>query len=236
MELNAKKKITAAVCTGSAETAQRLARLLRRWAESACVHVSTARAASPDEVPPSAELLFLDMDSVSLPAREALAATDTALIVVSGDAGNAIRSYRYHPAAFLRPEFGAQSLSQALDACERAWQDGRACLETMYHRRPLRVPVGRVRFVEANRNYCVLNQNRQSVKLRLTLCELERAMPQPPCARCHKSYLVHLGAVEAMSYTALTLRGDGARLPLGRAYHDTLRAALEAWQKENAAW
>ena len=55
-------------------------------------------------------------------------------------------------------------------------------------------------------------------------------MPKPPFLRCHRSYLVHLDAVAAMSYTALTLR-DGVTLPVGRTYVDSVREALQIWRE-----
>ena len=45
-----------------------------------------------------------------------------------------------------------------------------------------------------------------------------------------RSFLVHLGAVERMTYTTVTLR-SGAALPLGRTYVKTLREALAAWRE-----
>jgi DNA-binding LytR/AlgR family response regulator len=178
-----------------------------------------------------ADLVFLDMDSVDVHKRATLGIGKKSLIVISGDAGNAIRSYSWHPSAFLKPDLGAMQLMQALDAAGSAWRDGWLCLDMLYHRKPLRIPVGRVRYVEAYRNYCLLNQKKQSARVRLMLGELEDMIPAPPFVRCHKSYLVHLDMVGKISYNSLTLRDDGVRLPVGRSYHDSFRQSLEAWQK-----
>jgi DNA-binding LytR/AlgR family response regulator len=58
---------------------------------------------------------------------------------------------------------------------------------------------------------------------------MEKTLPDPPFIRCHRSYIVHLGAVTGMTYTAVSLRG-GVTLPLGTTYVRSLRAALRTWQ------
>ena len=78
-------------------------------------------------------------------------------------------------------------------------------IEKSTRRRAFRLPLGRVRFVEASAHYCLFNQGKNSVRFRFATQELEKLLPQPPFARCHRSYLVHLSAVAEMTYTTLTL-------------------------------
>ena len=231
MGLVCEKEVSALVCTASESLAERLRSMLLRWACSECVSLSVecAEALSLQEEQP-AELLFLDMDSVDLPEQGRLEQEPGGLIVISRDAGRAIHSYRWHPAAFLKPDFDERRLSEALNACERYWQLGRVCLESPSRRRAFRLPLGRVRFVEAEAHYCLFNQGKRFVRFRFTAQELEELLPKPPFARCHRSYLVHLDAVKDTTYTTLTLR-DGASLPLGRTYIKSLRAALRAWRE-----
>ena len=219
------------VCTASEEMAARLFEMLRRWACAECVVLSAERT---DVVsfgdPGSVQLLILDMDSMEptekMPTRHA----DTGLILISGDAGRAIRSYRWHPSAFLKPDFDRNRLADAMNACERYLQRGRLGLESPQKRRSFRLPLGRVRYVEAARHYCLFNQGKTSIRLRYSVDELEQMLPGPPFVRCHRSYLVHLGYVTGLTYTAVMLRG-GVSIPLGRTYISSVRKALEAWQR-----
>ena len=221
--------VRAAVCTASEALGARLERMLLRWARSECVDLTVELRDSLAPLPGgSPELLILDMDSVDLPERGRL--EKAGLIVISRDAGRAIHSYRWHPAAFLKPDFDERRLGEALAACEKQWQGGRVCLESPYRRRTFRLPLGRVRYVEASAHYCLFSQGKQTVRVRCAAGELEELLPKPPFARCHRSYLVHLNEVEGMTYTALTLK-DGESLPLGRTYVRPLRAALEAWRE-----
>ena len=231
MSLVCGNPVVAIVCTASEALGERLRLMLLRWASSECVQLSveTERALGQRD-DRNGELLFLDMDSVELPEKGRAELTKGALIVISRDAGRAIHSYRWHPAAFLKPDFDARGLAEALSDCERHWQRGRDSLESPYRHRLFRLPLGRIRYVEAAAHYSLFNQGKQFVRFRYPVNELADLLPKPPFARCHRSYLVHLDAVEAMSYTTLTLH-DGVTLPLGRTYIDEMREALRLWQE-----
>ncbi len=223
--------VSAVICTESEALAERLRLMLLRWARSECVRLTVeTEAYLSQKQDRDAAMLFLDMDSVELPEMERAELTKGALIVISRDAGRAIHSYRWHPSAFLKPDFNARRLAEALNDCERQWQRGRDSLESPYRRREFQLPLGRIRYVEAAAHYSLFNQGKRFVRCRYAVNELAEMLPKPPFARCHRSYLVHLDAVETMSYTTLTLR-DGVTLPLGRTYIDSMREALRLWQE-----
>ncbi len=228
MGLLCKKPVRALICTGSDALAESLRELLLRWARGMCVTLSIVRT---EDIPVQWEedLLFLDMDSAE-PPENGWIGEKTSLIVVSRDAGRAIRSYRLHPAAFLKPDCDAYALAEALSACEGSWQQGRLCLESPYRRRALRLTLGKVSYIEAAAHYCIFEQAGRFVRARFAAGELEELLPKPPFARCHRSYFVHLDAVVNMSYTVLTLKG-GVCLPVGRTYVQSLREALRIWKE-----
>ena len=226
--------VRAVVCTRSEALGERLRGMLLRWACRECVRLEVERREQPEPSEArTGELLILDMDSVELPEQGRAAREKPGLIVISRDAGRAILSYRWHPAAFLKPDFDARRLFEAVAACEKQWQRGRVCLESPYRRRAFRLPLGRIRYVEAAAHYCLFDQGRQTVRVRFAAQDLEALLPDPPFVRCHRSYLVHLDAVESMSYTALKLK-DGDTLPLGRTYVQSVREALKSWQEGGA--
>ena len=231
MALVCVEAVRAVVCSASEALSGRLQSMLLRWACRACVALTVELTEDPALPGGDAQLLILDMDSVELPERAQLENRRTGLIVISRDAGRAIHSYRWHPAAFLKPDFDMRRLEEAMSACEKNWQRGRLCLEAPYRRRTFRLPLGRVRYVEAAAHYCLFDQGKQTLRFRFSIDELERLLPSPPFVRCHRSFLVRVDAVEGLSYTAVTLRG-GTSLPLGRTYIKSLRAALAAWQGE----
>jgi len=234
MKLTVDKAAVFLVCTASPALRERLRAILRDWARRECVELSLEQAdALPERMQP-VDLLFLDMDSVGVPERSVVGGGETGLIIISGDAGRVIRSYRWHPAAFLKPDLDARRVAEALNACADRWQQGRFYLESPFRRNSFHLPIGRIRYIEAYRHYCLLNQQSLSVRARFAMGELESVLPAPPFFRCHKSYLVHLDAVEKMSYTTLTLRDDGYCLPVGRTYHEALRRALYEWQGGDA--
>ena len=224
------------VCTASQNMAARLSGMLRRWACAECVVLSVERTDVVSFVDNgSVQLLILDMDSVELAEKLPTRHNDTGLILISGDAGRAIRSYRWHPSAFLKPDFDQNRLADAMKACERYLQSGRLGLESPLKRRPFRLPLGRIRYAEAAKHYCLFNQGKTSIRMRFSADETEKLLPDPPFVRCHRSYIVHLDWVTGMTYTAVTLRG-GISIPLGRTYIQSVRKSLEAWQKGEYAY
>lgn len=233
MSVTYDQKVYACVCTASEEMAERLLGMLRRWACAQCVVLTAERIENVSfREDGSAQLLILDMDSVPMPEKMPPRPAEAGLIVISGDAGRTIRSYRFHPSAFLRPDFDMVGLSNALAACEKYLQFGQLGLESPYRRRSFRLPLGRIRYIEAAAHYCVFNQGRTSIRLRFSIDDMEKKLPNPPFIRCHRSYIVNLGSVTDMSYTTVTLR-DGTSIPLGRNYVQSLRAALQTWKRGN---
>ena len=219
------------VCTSSDKLADLLLGMLRRWACVECIVLSAERT---DKVSFSKDrcdqLLILDMDNTELPEAMPQRTADEGLIVISGDAGRTIRSYRWHPAAFLKPDFDFGKLQNALSACERYLRCGQLGLVSPYRRRTFRLPLGRIRYIEADAHYCLFNQGRAKIRLRFSIDEVAKMLPNPPFIRIHRSYIVNLGSVTDMSYTTVMLRG-GVSLPLGRTYVQSLRAGIKQWQK-----
>ena len=230
MGLTCDTTVRVTACTLSDALAERLKRMLLRWACSECIRLSFERT---EQLLPlkneGAQLLFLDIDSIELPEQGRPGRAG--LIVISRDAGRVLHSYRWHPAAFLKPDCDLRRLTEALAACEKHWRDARVCLDSPYQRRGFRIPLGRVRYVEASAHYAMFSQARQAVRVRYAISELEALLPDPPFVRCHRSYLVHLNNVADMSYTSLTLK-DGTTLPLGRTYVKSLQYALQSWREE----
>ena len=222
--------VRVSVCTASDEMAERLLSMLRSWASAECVVLSAERTESVSfREDGGAQLLILDMDSAVLPEVMPQRPTNVGLIVISGDAGRVLRSYRWHPSAFLKPDFDMARLSNALAACEKYLQYGRLGLESPYRRRAFRLPLGRIRYIEAAAHYCMFNQGKASIRMRFSIDEVEKLLPSPPFIRCHRSYIVNLGLVTDMTYTAVKLRGE-VSLPVGRTYSALLRMALQAWR------
>ncbi len=225
------KPVCANICTASEKTAERLHSMLLRWADSECValYARWTQHISPRSQSDT-QLVILDVDTVDLPEKTPPRDDTFGLIAISGDAARAICAYRLHPTAFLKSDFDLPGLADALTVCEKYWAQGRIGLGAPYRRRSFRLPLGNIRYIEAEAHYCRFNQGKTEIRLRFSIDELERLLPAPPFIRCHRSFMVHLGAVAGMTYTTVTLRGSES-LPLGRTYVRILRSALQAWQR-----
>ncbi len=222
------------ICTLSESLAEQLKKHLTYWAAGECAALQAEVSDCFDfsEQDPIS-LLFADLDSVELPESFRPETQNIGLIILSEDAGRAIRSYRWHPTAMLKPDFDRQRLKEAMKSCERFWRRGRVYLEAQYQRQNFRLPLGSICYVEAFAHYSMFHQASQTFLIRYGISELAFLMPNPPFFRCHRSYLVHLDSISGMTYTELFLK-DSTSLPVGRTYIAPLREALEEWQRREA--
>ena len=224
-----KDTVAVVICSGDEALRERLRRCLARWASCECVRLRFAETEGGEAAEEAGALVFLDMGTAA-PARcrDALA---PAGVVITRNEKQAIEAYRLHPAALLPPDFSYAELRDALSACAQAWAPGLRCLELPGRRGALRLPMGSIRYIEAQRDYCLIHSDGATVRVRATMLSLERLLPGPPFLRCHKSYIIHLQTVRAMRYTAVQLGCADAALPVGRRYSACVRRALELWKE-----
>ncbi len=230
LEITSDGVVSIGVCTADTALAERLCRGMERWACGECVRLVPEvldRLPGRDE---RVDILLLDLDSMDVKDSALQNAGYGGLIIVSGNGEAAIRAFRWHPYALLKPDFAAPQLKEAMSTCLQLWQKGLLFLELPEKRKRSRLPLGRVRYIEAKYHYCIFYQQTMPVRSRFAVGELETLLPNPPFLRCHRSYLVRVDEVEKLTYSALRLKGDDVSLPVGRRYHEALVRAFEAWQ------
>ncbi|MET0240987.1 MAG: LytTR family DNA-binding domain-containing protein [Sphingobium sp.] len=95
----------------------------------------------------------------------------------------------------------------------------------------IRVAVESIDWIEAARDYVLLNTPVKSHIMRATMNEIEAMLDPALLLRIHRSYIVRLGAVvrvERPGKGALRLLlSDGANLQVGPSYHGTVLEALQ---------
>jgi two-component system, LytTR family, response regulator LytT len=183
--------------------------------------------------------LILDLnlgghDGFSL-LREAVASA-LDVVVVSGHGERALEAFELGVLDFVPKPFGAPRLTLALQRLSRAPAAGARSGRAVTH-----LAVWRARgvaLVAVDDIACIRAVPEGSeIHLRAGGTELhakplDRLLPLLPAAfvRCHRSWIVHLGAVRALhsargSRNWLTLHGD-IEVPVGRTWLDTLRDRL----------
>ena len=92
--------------------------------------------------------------------------------------------------------------------------------------RIVRLPLHEIHYIESYNHHVIIHRGSECANSYLiSLTEVERQLPGEMFGRCHNSYLVNLEYVEEITRTKLLLR-DGCRLPVGRAYYDSLQHAF----------
>ncbi len=218
------------IFTDDAHLFARLSRALVLWQESLCLRCRVARGgmAKADDAGDARALWLLDMAL----APERLPAPDDKRVVVAlaGDDRQALRAYRWHPAALLSPDFDWNDLCRALERCFDAWQLALSVLPPGCGGLPLCL----LAYVEAAGRKSLLHTRADTLLVPVPFGALVEQLSAPPFFRCQRSYLVNLAGVEAIRGGKLLLRG-GAELPVSRAAVEPLRRALDAWRQEREA-
>ena len=212
------KPVEIAVRTRNGSLADRLERMLRRWADAACV--LTARARDGER----ADILFLDADTCPPPEN-----ARPALVIISDDESRAIGAYQYHPTAFLHSRPTAADFRSAMTRCFPAWRDALNWLNLPGGREAFRLPMGGIQYVEASGRESVVYCDNASFTVPVPMGELARQLPEPPFFRCQRSFIIHMSAVRNVTEGNLIAAGDGRVIPVSRKRTDEFLKALEDW-------
>ena len=94
-----------------------------------------------------------------------------------------------------------------------------------------RLALADIRWLEAERDYVRVHMNGHTHLVNAMLGDMEKALEGEPFLRVHRSAIVRTDKVRAISRgrfsTPVLELDDGQRLPVGRKYRDSLRAALD---------
>lgn len=231
LERTETSQVPALVWTRNQSLRDHLFQMLSSWVEEACVDLSLQHREPFAGGADSGGILFLDTEGLeNLHPEDLEQCQHTALVVVSADKQTAIQAFRWHPAAFLKPSAGYRAVRQAMDQCFPFWRHGLRWLDLPFRRDRVRIPLCQLRCVEAEGRESVLYCAGGQMRASYPLGKLEDALPSPPFFRCQRGFLVHLGAVEAMSGGTLILRGDHRPIPVSRQQIKDIQQALLQWQ------
>lgn len=225
------------VSTRSAPLRKRLKALIALWAEAYCVQCAvkawdwrTAELPRED----AQAILFLDLRDLSAAAAEerryvAQLPRGCTLIVIAMDETQAIRAYRWHPAARLDPDLDYPVLCAAMDQCFSVWRQYLRWLDLPFQWERVRVPLCQLQYAEARGRESVLRCAGGEMRASVALGAVEQQLPSPPFFRCQKGFLIHLGAVEQFDGGTLTMT-DRQTITVGRKQARELQTLLEQWQ------
>lgn len=217
------KPVEIAVRTHNGSLADRLERMLRHWANAACV--LTLRACDGE----SADILFWDADTCPCPPPEN---ASPALVAISDNESRAIGAYQRHPAAFLKSRPTAADFRAAMARCFPAWRGALRWLNLSGGQELLRLPMGGIQYIEARGRESVIYCDNVSFTVPVSMGKLAQELPEPPFFRCQRSFIVHMSAVRDVSEGSLVTADDRLLIPVSRKRMDKFRRALEDWSAQ----
>ena len=203
--------------TEDAALYKRLYSVLMFWRESLCVRCTVSPGES--EMPPNS-VLFLDVRAPNAPRR---LSERCAIVAVGETDEQAFLAYQLHAEAFLSPVFSWSELYAALGRCFDAWQSGLMFLSVRHA--PF-FPLYLLLYAEADGRSTVLHCRDEVIRLPFYFRTLLNSLPSPPFFQCHRSYAVHIAAVDSMASGQLFLH-SGTSIPLSRTRSDALK---QEWQ------
>lgn len=213
-----------AVCDDLEEDRVQLARMVRSYAQRRGLSMELRLFASGNELldaarrPDFCHVLFLDIFMPGLSgldaARQLRAAGCMASIVfatTSQDYG--VMSFDVQAADYLVKPFRQEEVDRALDWCLEHMPEPLRSLSVYAEREPQEFPLASVLYIEVLGHQSHIHTLRQTVVVRKSLDDVERAVDSPDFFRCHRSFLVNLNHVERIESSDF-LMSDGARIPI----------------------
>ena len=129
---------------------------------------------------------------------------------------------------YLVKPFRQEEVDRALDWCLEYMPEPLRSLSVYAEREPQEFPLASVLYIEVLGHQSHIHTLRQTVVVRKSLDDLERAVDSPDFFRCHRSFLVNLGHVERIESSDF-LMSDGARIPISSPNLPRARNAFLDW-------
>lgn len=88
-------------------------------------------------------------------------------------------------------------------------------------RKMVKVFLENILYVESFKDYIVIHENNNEVKVKLTISAIEKMLPQNLFLRIHRSYIVSINKVTA--YTKYDIEIGKTELPIGRSFSGVIK-------------
>lgn len=233
-----------AVCDDLEEERVQLAHMVRSYAQRRGLSMELRLFASGNELldaarrPDFCHVLFLDIFMPGLSgldaARQLRAAGCMASIVfatTSQDYG--VMSFDVQAADYLVKPFRQEDVDRTLDWCLEHMPEPLRSLSVYAEGETQEFPLASVLYIEVLGHQSHIHTLRQTVVVRKSLDDLERAVDSPDFFRCHRSFLVNLNHAERIESSDF-LMSDGARIPISSANLPRARNIFTDWIYRNA--
>ena len=238
------KPLQIAICDDLEEERVILSRMLRNYARRQGLSLQVHFFVSGEELLQSVrranacQVLFLDIympgiSGVETARRLRAAGYGASIVFATTSTDHGVDSFEVRASDYLVKPFRQEEVDRALDWCLEHMPEPLRSLSVYAEGEIQEFPLASVLYIEVLGHQCHIHTLRQTVVVRKSLDDLERAVDSPDFFRCHRSFLVNLGHVERIESSDF-LMSDGARIPISSANLPRARNIFTDWIYRNA--
>ncbi len=184
------------------------------------------------------QVLFLDVymsgiSGVETARRLRAAGYGASIVFATTSTDHGVDSFEVRASDYLVKPFRQEEVDRALDWCLEHMPEPLRSLSVYAEGEIQEFPLASVLYIEVLGHQSHIHTLRQTVVVRKSLDDLERAVDSPDFFRCHRSFLVNLGHVERIESSDF-LMSDGARIPISSPNLPRARNIFTDWIYRNA--
>lgn len=105
-------------------------------------------------------------------------------------------------------------------------QDSPEMMFVKANQRLVKIRYNDIYFIEALKDYVVINTLERRYTIHSTMKDIESKMPQKDFARVHRSFIVRIDKIKEIDHSNVVLDNDKKVIPVGGSYKDALQERL----------
>lgn len=238
------KPLQIAICDDLEEERVILSRMLRNYARRQGLSLQVHFFVSGEELLQSVrranacQVLFLDIympgiSGVETARRLRAAGYGASIVFATTSTDHGVDSFEVRASDYLVKPFRQEEVDRALDWCLEHMPEPLRSLSVYAEGEMQEFPLASVLYIEVLGHQSHIHTLHQTVVVRKSLDDLERAVDSPDFFRCHRSFLVNLNHAERIESSDF-LMSDGARIPISSANLPRARNIFTDWIYRNA--
>ena len=166
------------------------------------------------------QVLFLDVympgiSGVETARRLRAAGCGTSIVFATTSTDHGVDSFEVRASDYLVKPFRQEEVDRALDWCLEHMPEPLRSLSVYAEGEIQEFPLASVLYIEVLGHQSHIHTLRQTVVVRKSLDDVERAVDSPDFFRCHRSYIINLNFVNQFTKNSVTMT-NGVTLPISR--------------------
>lgn len=233
------KPLQIAICDDLEEERVILSRMLRNYARRQGLSLQVHFFVSGEELLQSVrranacQVLFLDIympgiSGVETARRLRAAGYGASIVFATTSTDHGVDSFEVRASDYLVKPFRQEEVDRALDWCLEHMPEPLRSLSVYAEGETQEFPLASVLYIEVLGHQSHIHTLRQTVVVRKSLDDLERAVDSPDFFRCHRSFLVNLNFVQDITGSDFRL-SDGTLVPISSGNLSKIRNLFSDW-------